>query len=121
MDGGGSEPPEKNSRHNPDGMIHVSLGGGTGRRTGLKTLHHLLFSSLKTERDIVETLVWSGFQRTRVPNSLHLLQVISGSFWKKKWQKSAKCSTVVFTVNLQRFIITTSITTSRGLLRSCGE
>ena len=68
----------------------ASLGGGTGRRTGLKTLHRLLFSSLKTERVIAETLVWSGFQDGHVPTPYNPLQLVFGQFWKKKWQKSAK-------------------------------
>jgi hypothetical protein len=66
------------------------LGGGTGRRTGLKTLHRLLFCLPETERDIAETLVWSGFQCSRATTHYNLLQLVFGQLWKKKWQKSAK-------------------------------
>ncbi len=70
----------------------MRLGGGTGRRTGLKTLHDLVVSSLKTERDIPETLIWRGFQVSRAPAHYNPLQLVFGQFWKKKWQKSAKCA-----------------------------
>ena len=61
-------------------LSNCTLGGGTGRRTGLKTLHRLLFSSLKTERVIAETLVWSGFERGRVPTPYNSLQLVFGHF-----------------------------------------
>ena len=84
--------PEENGRwtfrvtlNSVSGILNkISQGGETGRRTGLKTLHHFLFLILKTERDMHETLAYRGFQRNRVPAHYNPLQIVFGESWKKK-------------------------------------
>ena len=64
----------------------LGQGGETGRRTGLKTLHRLLSSSLKTERDTREALVWSGVNAI----VLKLTTIRYKSFLERFGRKSGK-------------------------------